>query len=342
MTIMSTDEKPRLALIGTESLRGKELKDVLEKMPFPVHSIDFFDPEVEEDYSRLTRFRGEPHVVRAPSFKLLEGIDLVFLAADRTTNRKYGRWAAKQNIKAIDLGESFENSDSVPAIVSDVNQERELSREPMLVANPHPASILLSRLAQALNNEFGLTRAHAVVLQPVSAFGDSGIEELAGQSLDVLNCARIRRSVFKAQIAFNLLPQVETVDEEGWSPSERRISSQLDFILAGHSMPISLSLVQVPVFHAYSVMMHIVLEKEAEKEAVARLFRRRGRFRYVSTTRTASASPVASSGKDKILVSQIKRDPAVPTGFWLWAVADNLTCGSVLNAYELGRRMVVV
>jgi len=60
---MKERKKIRVALVGTDSLRGKELKNVLSKRPFPLKDIDFFDPDVEEEYSKLTEFRGEPKVI---------------------------------------------------------------------------------------------------------------------------------------------------------------------------------------------------------------------------------------------------------------------------------------
>jgi hypothetical protein len=57
---MRETKKPRIALIGSDSMRGKEIKKVLSQKKFPLKDIDFFDPDVEEEYSKLTQFRGEP------------------------------------------------------------------------------------------------------------------------------------------------------------------------------------------------------------------------------------------------------------------------------------------
>ena len=77
--------KPRLALVGSDSLKGKEILSIFTAKKFPVASFDLFDPEVEEEYSKLGQFRGEAKVVHALTPEALEGLDLVFLAADEKT-----------------------------------------------------------------------------------------------------------------------------------------------------------------------------------------------------------------------------------------------------------------
>ncbi len=105
----ATKSKPafRVALIGTDSLRGQEIKNLLSVKRFPLTSIDFFDPEVEEEYSKLTQYRDEPKVIHHLDARALEGFDLVFLAASEETSRTYGRLASEKGFQAIDLTGAF-------------------------------------------------------------------------------------------------------------------------------------------------------------------------------------------------------------------------------------------
>ena len=106
--------KPRLALVGPDSLQGKEILNVLAAKKFAVASFDLFDPEVEEEYSKLGQFRGEAKVVHGLSPAALEGLDLVFLAADEKTNRRYGLLAAEKDYIALDLAGTFGSALNVP------------------------------------------------------------------------------------------------------------------------------------------------------------------------------------------------------------------------------------
>ncbi len=106
--------KPRLALVGSDSLKGKEILSVLAAKKFPLASLELFDPDVEEEYSKLSQFRDEAKVVHALTPDALAGLDLVFLAADAKTNLRYGRLASEKEYTAIDLGRGLQCRRSCP------------------------------------------------------------------------------------------------------------------------------------------------------------------------------------------------------------------------------------
>ena len=118
---MSAQKGIRIALIGAESFRGKEIKNILETKKFRLKKIEFYDPEVEVEYSKLTEFRGEPRVVLPLGEAALADSDLVFLASDEKTNKMYGKLAAEKKIVAIDLNETFNKDKKVPVMVAGVN-----------------------------------------------------------------------------------------------------------------------------------------------------------------------------------------------------------------------------
>ncbi|MFQ6109466.1 MAG: Asd/ArgC dimerization domain-containing protein, partial [Candidatus Aminicenantales bacterium] len=330
----------RLALVGTDSLRGKELKEVLNYRNFPFDMIEFFDPDVEEEYSKLTQFRGEPRVIHHLEEESLTDSDLVFLAADKKINRRYGNLARKQKFQAIDLSETFNSESDIPLIVAGINDSILLRESPSIIANPHPVTIMLSHIFYLILQEFGLSKAVSFVLQPVSAYDESGIEELANQSFAVLNSSSLTKKVFKAQIAFNFLSHTEPMDEDGFAAAERQIMAEIKRVLRPWNLPLTLSIVQAPVFHTYSIMVYLELEKETEIQALRNLFRRSPYFKLTSTTLSSPASCVSVAGKEEIHIGQIKREKSFPNGFWIWSVADNLTLGSALNAYEIATLFV--
>ena len=86
---MKKNKKIRWALVGTDTFQGKEIKSVLSRKKIPNLSLEFFDPEVEEEYSKLTQFQGEPRVISPLNEDALKHVDLVFLAADKKINKKY-------------------------------------------------------------------------------------------------------------------------------------------------------------------------------------------------------------------------------------------------------------
>jgi aspartate-semialdehyde dehydrogenase len=217
---MATKTKLKLALIGGDTLRGREFKDVLSRSDWETIDLEFYDPDVEEDYAKLTDFREEPRVVHAARPEDFAGKDLVFLAGSREGSRKIGKQGAKHKFRALDLSEAFNDDPAVPLVVAGVNDHLLAGKKTRLVANPHPVAVFLSHLFHLIIPEFGLAKAVSFVLQPVSAFDDPGIQELASQSAALLSGADPEKKIFKEQIAFNILSHTEKPDEHGFCTAE--------------------------------------------------------------------------------------------------------------------------
>ncbi len=333
-------KKLNLALVGTDSIRGIEIKEVLSQKKFPLEKIDFFDPDVKEEYSKLTDFRGEPKVIHHLDEESLVDSDLVFLAANKLINRKYGNLARKQRYKAIDLSETFNSEKEIPVVVAGINDEIILKKKPDIIANPHPVTVILSHIFYSILKEIGLSKAIAFILQPVSAFDESGIEELAKQSVDLLNSASLSKKVFKAQIAFNLLSHIELMDKNGFSAIEKQIMFEIKRVLKDWNFPLTLSVIQAPVFHSYSIMTYLELKKKIEIQHLENIFRKSPYCKLTTQSLTSPVSCASVAGKDKIFIGQIKREKSLPNSFWVWSVTDNLKRGSALNAYEIAEKVL--
>ncbi|MBN2408620.1 MAG: hypothetical protein JXE07_02690 [Candidatus Aminicenantes bacterium] len=330
-------KKFRVALVGTDSLRGKEIKSFLSVKKFPLSHIEFYDVDVDDEYSKLTEFRDEPRVIHHPSGEALEGLDLVFLAGDKETSRVYGPLAAARKFQAIDLSEAFSDQEEIPLVVAGVNDSLLSSRRFPLVANPHPLTIILSSLLHRLIAQFGLEKAVVFALQPVSAFDESGIEELASQSASMLSSAAFKKEVFREQIAFNILSHTEAPDANGFSSGERRVVAEVKRVLGRPDLPLFLSIVQAPVFHTYSVMAYLELRAEADIRGLRDLYREGPLFDLSPATSSCAVSSISVAGKEQIFIGQIKKEENSPCSFWIWTVTDNLTRGSALNALEIAR-----
>ncbi len=334
---MKSPRKFRVGVVGTDSLRGREIKNILSTKKFPLTHIEFYDPDVEAEYSKLTQFRDEPKVIHHLDFEALEGLDLVFLAADKKTNRACGRLALEKKFQAIDLSETFTSDPDVPLVVAGVNDDLVLREKFSLMANPHPAAIILSSLFHRLLGKFGVAKAVAFILQPVSAFDESGIDELASQSAALLSSASLKKHVFKEQIAFNILSHTEAPEADGFSAREKQIIAEVKRVLANPNFPLSLSLIQAPVFHTYSIMAYLELGQAAEIRHLEEVFKESSLFKISSPSASCPVSSISVAGKEQIFIGQIKKEESFPNAFWIWTVTDNLTRGSALNALEIAR-----
>ncbi len=336
---MTANPKRRFALVGTESLRGKELKSLLDRTKYPLRSMDFFDADVKEEFSKLTEFQGEPKVIHHPTPKLLEGLDIVFLASDPASNREFGRLAAKHDYRAVDLVETFNTDPKVPLVVAGINDGAAAVRKAPLVAIPNPASVFLARLLHPLRGAFGIARAVAFVLRPASAFEDEGIRELVDQSCAILSGSAVSRKVFRDQVAFNVLSRTGKPGKDGFSAPEKQVAAEVRRVLGAPEFPFTLSIVQAPVFHTYSLMAYAELGKGADLAGVEALFKADPAFRLTGREAAGAAAASSVAGKDEIVLGEIKAEPTIPGGFWFWIVADNLTAGSALNALAVAKAL---
>jgi len=336
---VSQGKKLRLALIGSESLAGKEIRDVFAARSFPLASFDFFDPDVAEEYSRLTQFREEPKVVHHLEPKALEGIDLVFLAGDPATNRTYGGLALKGAFRAIDLAGTSSGRPDVPVVVAGVNDGILRDRRPALVASPHPLTVFIAHLLAAVRQDFGLERAVVFSLQPASAFGEDGIQELIDQSYGTLCGTAVTKKVFRDQAAFNVLARADKPGRDGFSPVEKQVRDEVRNVIGGPEVPLSMAIVQAPVFHTYSVMAYVETERPAAPGALENAFRARSPFKVGTAASAPAVSSISVAGKDEIHIGLVKQDAALPRSAWVWLVADNLTAGSALNAFAIARAL---
>ncbi len=338
---MKRDSGYRIALVGFESLQGEEIKNVLEKKKLPLKEMDIYDPEIKEEYSKLTQFRGEPKVIHYLKENSLLGSDLAFLASDQGISRKYGEITAQNNMWAIDMSGAFNSEEEIPIVVAGVNDKVVHKAKPGMVANPHPVTIILSHLLHLLIPRYGFKGGVAFVLQPVSAFNNPGIDELANQCYDALQGGSIQKKVFKAQIAFNLLSHAGMHKEKGFDLMEDQIVTEVQRVLEDPLLPLSLSVIQAPVFFTYSIMIRFELEKKAGLSDFVELFKKSPYFKY--TPPTPSRPPVSAvsvTGKETIHIGRIKQEHSLPNSFWIWAIADNLTRGSAINAFEVAQEIL--
>lgn len=333
---MGSQKLLKFALVGTESLQGQELRRRLESADLPPHIMSLYNPGVEEEYSQLTQYRGEAKVVQAPDPVSLSAADLVFLAADKDVSIEYGNLAAEKGIPVVDLTQAFSRDPRFSLIVAGLNDSILNRQKPVLIANPHPVAIILSHLFHELRS-FQIQKAVSFVLQPVSAYGQKGIDELAAQTLELLEGSGLSKNVFKAQIAFNCLSQTESVDKDGFSEVEKQIVEEVRRIYDQDDFPLTLSIIQVPVFFSYSIMTYLELGRKASVSALTNAFKESMFVDAHPPSRDCPASAVRSADSDKVAAGQIKKDRKLDGGYWIWCTADNLTVGSALNALEISR-----
>ena len=326
-----------VAVIGASSLKGKEVKEVLEQRSFPTRRLTLLDDD--ELLGQITEFQGEPTFIRSIDRESFEGIEFAFFASSPEFTRRYWKLADRVGCSIIDLTEALE--EEVPgARVAGPAVTGELpAGEGRIFVAAHPAALAIASVLRRLAENFPLTRAIVNVFEPASERGSAGVEELHSQTVSLLSFHPVPQEVFGSQLAFNLLAAYGEESRPTLAEVEERVERHIEQILAGRVPQPSVRVAQSPTFHAHSFSFYLELERPHEAAEIERGLASEGFDVRRSTEEAPSAAGAASS--NDILVGNIRGDRACPRGYWLWAAADNLRL-LALNAVRIAEELIKV
>ena len=235
---------PNVAIVGSSSPVGKELKDLIQETGLPVGNVKLLD--TEEYAGLLQEFAGQVKVTQIIAPSAFDNVDIAFFACSPAIMNAYAASGSAFPEISIDLtqtgreGTIFLNGVSSLSVIKDA----------VYFINPRSSVIVLARVLLALHKSFGLESSSVTILEPASNRGAAGIDDLQEQMVGLLNFQPVSSKLFKGQIAFNVLPETEAAQG-----TETQIRKQLADIL-GDSVPApSIMSLQAGVFHSESYSM---------------------------------------------------------------------------------------
>lgn len=329
---MRTDNQKlfRAAIVGASTLKGKELKDVLEERNFPAVDIRLLDDN--ESLGQLERVQDEVSFVQPVSRDQFDNIDFSFFASDEKFTRTNWKMAQQAGSAIVDLSYALEDDAfaplSAPWIERELGQPAQLTLDSNVVTIAHPAAVALALLLLRTQKAAAIRRAVATVFEPVSEHGRRGMDELHEQTINLLSFQQMPTDVFDVQVAFNMLGRYGAASKPPLEAIERRIGSHLRKLLGNHAPMPALTLLQAPVFHAHTFSLYLELEKAVPVGTASSALT--GEHVQVARAHEDAPSNVNVAGKDDILVA-LRRDSAAENanGLWIWAAVDNLRLAAI-------------
>jgi aspartate-semialdehyde dehydrogenase len=318
----------RAAIVGAATLKGKELKDVLEERNFPAVDIRLLDDN--ESLGQLERVQDEVSFVQPVNPAQFENVDFSFFASEPAFTRANWKQAQQAGSAVVDLSYALEDEASVPMSVPWIERElgvhSPLNLDSNAVMIAHPVAVTLALLLLRAGKAGKVRRATATVFEPVSERGRRGMDELHEQTVNLLSFQPMPTRVFGIQVAFNMVGRYGPATQPGLEAVERRIQNHVHKLLAGKVPDPALLLVQAPVFHAHTFAVYVEMEKPVPSAEFSRFLT--GEHVQLASSLEDSPSNVNVAGKDDILLS-LQRDSNNENGFWLWAAADNLRLAAI-------------
>ena len=330
----------RVAIVGAATLKGKELKDVLEERNFPAREIKLLDDD--ESLGQLERVQDEVALVQPVGREELAHMDFTFFASDEDFTRKKWKLAREAGSAIVDMSYALENEPNVPVFAPWVERElglhTQFTLESSSTVTAHPAAVVLALLLLRAHKAGEIRTSAASIFEPVSEQGRRGMDELHEQTVNLLSFQQMPTGVFDAQVAFNMLDRYGAASARPLEATERRISGHLRQLLRQRAPMPALTVVQAPVFHAHTFSIYV----ELATSVAAGDFVRSLAGEHVQLARAPEDSPsnVNVAGRDEILVSA-RRDSVHENGFWLWAAVDNLRL-SALTAIDCATALAAV
>lgn len=315
----------RVGIVNPQTLVGTEIQTILRERSFPLAKTVLL--ATGEGAGTLTEADGEPAYVQPVSEIELEDLDLVFFCGPAAESGDWIQRADDAAFIAIDLTQPSTVEEAKLAVAG-VNLDQLDGIERVLVS-PHPVAIPIALVLHQVATLSRVELCTATVIQPASEFEQAGVEELAQQTISVLNINSVPKTIFDRQLAFNLYPALEH--------NEDFIVAQVHALLDPRTQ-LALLITQGTIFHGHTFSLFVKTEEELEIADVQSALASNAAIAFPEGDEQFGT--IDAAGKDQVLVAEVRRDPAVAGGFWVWAVCDNLRRSSALNAVLIAEKVL--
>lgn len=327
-----------VAVVGATGAVGREMVSILEERRFPVGELVLLASERSE--GERIEFGGRSRSVRKLATDSFKDVDIALFSAGSERSLKFAPLAVAAGAVVIDNSSAFRMDPNVPLVVPEINADA-MASHAGIIANPNCSTIGLLMALKPIHDAVKVRRAVVTTFQSVSGTGKEAIDELASQTVALLNFKNIETKVYPHQIAFNCLPHIDGFLGNGSTKEEMKIANETTKIMGDSAIKITATAVRVPVFRCHAESVNVETEKKlGANEARAVLSRFPGVIVYDDPSRDLYPLQLDVAGKDEVYVGRIREDETVPNGLNLWIVSDNIRKGAALNAVQIAELLV--
>ncbi|MBN8709200.1 MAG: aspartate-semialdehyde dehydrogenase [Verrucomicrobia bacterium 61-8] len=323
----------RIAIVGATGAVGVEMLRVLERRNFPVASLRLLASP--RSSGKTLTFRGKDVVVEPLQPSAFAGIDIALFSAGGSISKEYAPVAVESGAVVIDNSSAFRQHENVPLVVPEVNGA-DVAHHKGIIANPNCTTAITLMALYPLHKKFRVKRIFASSYQAVSGAGARALEELRLQVKAVANNLPIEKEIFPHQIAFNVIPQVDSFLDTGYTKEEMKMQNEGRRIMHLPTFKASVTCVRVPVYRAHSIAVSAEFERPVTlHEAREAINAFPGIELRDDTASRDYPMPLDYAGKDDCAVGRLRLDCALENGISFWVCGDQLLKGAALNAVQI-------
>jgi aspartate-semialdehyde dehydrogenase len=192
-----------------------------------------------------------------------------------------------------------------------------------------------------LHAAFSCKRIFASSYQAVSGTGAKAIAELERQVDQIVKKQPVTHEVYPHQIAFNVLPHVDSFLPTGYTKEEMKMENEGRKIMHHPAFRASVTCVRVPVYRAHSVAVSAEFDKPATVEAALAVLKKAPGLDVIDNpAKCEYPLPLVQSGQYNCAVGRLRKDCALENGLCFWVAGDQLLKGAALNAVQIAEELM--
>lgn len=330
----------KIAIVGASGAVGQEFLRVLDEQNFPIDELLLFGSS--RSAGKEYEFRGKKYTVKElkhnDDFK---GVDIAFTSAGGDTSKEFAETITKHGAIMIDNSSAFRMDADVPLVVPEVNGEDALTRPRNIIGNPNCTTIQMVVALNPIHKLSPIRRVHVATYQAASGAGASAMAELAKQYEQIINGEEPTVEKFSAQLAYNLIPQVDVFMDNGYTKEEMKMFNETKKIMHSDDIAVSSMCVRVPVLRAHSEAIWVETEKPISVEDARKAFENApGLVVMDNPTEKEYPMPLHIADKDPVYVGRLRKDLCNECGLTFWVVGDQIKKGAALNAVQIAQYLL--
>ena len=327
----------KVAVVGATSLVGREIVRVIAERGFPAGELLALSTEDVPAAAIELGDGDEPVPVRKVDAAAFAGVDLVLMAAGSIAARELAPLATRAGAVVIDNSSAWRMDDGVPLIVPEVNAA-DIAQLPerRIIASPSDSTIHLVAALAPLHRAATLRHMTVATYQAVSGEGQPGMDELGEQVQALFGQREITPAVFPKRIAFNCLPQIGEVLDDGFTREEHAIVEECRKVLHAPKLEVCATCVRVPVFNGNSAAVVADFATAMDVATARELLRQAPGLMLIDERATGTyPTPADVEGSDAVFVGRLRHNPAAANSLAFWCVADSVRKGAASNAVQI-------
>ncbi len=328
-----------VAIVGATGAVGGVMRQVLEERGFPLDVLHLVASERSK--GRSLSFRGQDIEVQALEEFDFSQVQIALFSAGSEPSRQFAPRAAEAGCVVIDNTSYFRYEPDIPLVVPECNPERIADyRNRGIIANPNCSTMQMVVALKPLYDAAGIERINVATYQAVSGTGQAAIEELRRQTEDVLAGREGRCEVYPRPIAFNVLPHIDSFQDNGYTREEMKMVWETRKILEDENIGVNPTTVRVPVYYGHSEAVHLETRDPLSAQDARALLEEAPGVVVIDEAADGGYPTAATeaAGRDEVFVGRIRQDLSHPRGLDLWVVSDNLRKGAATNSIQIAEQ----